>query len=65
MDKVKIGVITRSDRSSQGIYEDISHMAIMDMIKEYLLNEYERVKRRYASKFSVSIKKGYTFVATL
>ncbi|NNJ46090.1 MAG: molybdopterin adenylyltransferase, partial [Sulfurovum sp.] len=24
MDKIKIGVITTSDRASQGIYEDIS-----------------------------------------
>ena len=43
MDKIKIGVITTSDRASQGIYEDISGVAIMDTMKEYLLNtcEYE------------------------
>ena len=39
MDKIKIGVITTSDRASQGIYEDISGVAIMDTMKEYLLNE--------------------------
>jgi molybdopterin adenylyltransferase len=41
MDKIKIGVITTSDRASQGIYEDISGLAIMDRMKEYLLNECE------------------------
>ncbi len=41
MDKIKIGVITTSDRASQGIYEDISGVAIMDTMKEYLLNECE------------------------
>jgi len=39
MDKIKIGVVTASDRASQGIYEDISGVAIMDTMKEYLLNE--------------------------
>ena len=39
MDKIKIGVVTTSDRASQGIYEDISGVAIMDTMKEYLLNE--------------------------
>jgi len=39
MDKIKIGVVTTSDRASQGIYEDISGVAIMDTIGEYLLNE--------------------------
>jgi len=41
MDKIKIGVLTASDRASQGIYEDISGVAIMDTMKEYLLNECE------------------------
>ncbi len=41
MHKIKIGVITTSDRASQGIYEDISGVAIMDTMKEYLLNECE------------------------
>ena len=45
MDKIKIGVITTSDRASQGIYEDISGVAIMDTMKEYLLNECEYVYR--------------------
>ncbi|SFV49770.1 Molybdopterin biosynthesis molybdochelatase MogA [hydrothermal vent metagenome] len=41
MDKIKIGVVTTSDRASMGIYEDISGVAIMDTMKEYLLNECE------------------------
>jgi molybdopterin adenylyltransferase len=43
MDTIKIGVVTTSDRASQGIYEDISGVAIMDTMKAYLLNpcEYE------------------------
>ncbi|MEA3455146.1 MAG: molybdopterin adenylyltransferase [Campylobacterota bacterium] len=41
MDKIKIGVLTASDRASQGIYEDISGVAIMDTMKAYLLNECE------------------------
>ena len=34
MDKIKIGVVTTSDRASQGIYEDISGVAIMDTINK-------------------------------
>ena len=41
MDKIKIGVVTTSDRASAGIYEDTSGKAIMDTINEYLLNECE------------------------
>jgi len=41
MDKIKIGVVTTSDRASQGIYEDISGVAIMDTMKLYLQNECE------------------------
>jgi molybdopterin adenylyltransferase len=39
MDSIKIGVVTTSDRASQGIYEDISGVAIIDTMKEYLKNE--------------------------
>ena len=45
MDKIKIGVVTTSDRASAGIYEDISGKAIMDTFNEYLLNEVEYVYR--------------------
>ena len=43
MSKIKIGVITASDRASAGIYEDISGMAIQDTLKEYLVSEFETV----------------------
>ena len=45
MDKIKIGVVTASDRASAGIYEDISGVAIMDTMKAYLQNELEFVYR--------------------
>ncbi len=45
MDKIKIGVITASDRASAGIYEDISGKAIMETMKDYLKNEFEIVYR--------------------
>jgi len=45
MDKIKIGVVTTSDRASAGIYEDISGKAIMDTFNEYLLNEVEYIYR--------------------
>jgi len=43
MDTIRIGVVTTSDRASQGIYDDISGKAIMDTMAEYLQNpcEYE------------------------
>jgi len=41
VNKIKIGVITTSDRASAGIYEDISGKAIIDVMSSYLLNECE------------------------
>ncbi|BCD62449.1 molybdopterin adenylyltransferase [Nitratiruptor sp. YY08-26] len=45
MDKIRIGVVTASDRASAGIYEDISGKAIMDTMQEYLKNDFEIVYR--------------------
>ena len=45
MDKIKVGVLTASDRASAGIYDDISGVAIMDTLKEYLQNEVEFIYR--------------------
>jgi len=45
MKKIKIGVITASDRASKGIYEDISGVAIQDTMKDYLKSEFEIVYR--------------------
>ncbi|MDD5406110.1 MAG: molybdopterin adenylyltransferase [Sulfurovaceae bacterium] len=39
MDTITIGVVTTSDRASNGIYEDISGKGIMETLGEYLLNE--------------------------
>ena len=44
MDKIKVGVVTTSDRASQGIYEDISGKAIIDTIDSYLKNEVEYIQ---------------------
>lgn len=45
MDKIKIGVVTTSDRASGGIYEDVSGVAIMETMKAYLLNECDYIYR--------------------
>jgi molybdopterin adenylyltransferase len=45
MTMIKIGVITASDRASAGIYEDISGVAIMETMKDYLTSEHEIVYR--------------------
>ena len=45
MDRVKIGILTASDRASKGIYEDISGMAIIDTMKAYLKNEFDEEYR--------------------
>jgi len=45
MDKIKIGIVTASDRASQGVYEDISGMAIIETMKEYLKNDFEEYYR--------------------
>ena len=39
--KIKIGVVTVSDRASQGIYEDISGKAIIETLNNYLTTEWE------------------------
>jgi len=45
MDKIKIGVVTASDRASAGIYEDISGKAIMETMREYLKNDFDVLYR--------------------
>lgn len=41
--KIKIGIVTVSDRASAGVYEDISGKAIIDTLKEYLISTWEEV----------------------
>lgn len=43
--KAKIGIITASDRASAGVYEDLSGMAIIDTMNDYLTSEWESVYR--------------------
>jgi molybdopterin adenylyltransferase len=43
MTKAKIGIVTVSDRASAGIYEDLSGKAIIDVLNEYLISEWEPV----------------------
>ena len=50
MSEINRGVITASDRASQGIYEDISGVAIQDTMKEYLKSEFEIVYRCVADE---------------
>lgn len=43
MTKIKIGILTASDRASAGVYEDISGPAIIDTLNDYLQSEWEPV----------------------
>lgn len=43
MSKIKIGVLTASDRASAGVYEDLSGQAIIDTLNDYLTSEWEPV----------------------
>ena len=45
MSKIKIGVVTASDRASAGVYEDLSGQAIIDTLNEYLVSDWEPVYR--------------------
>lgn len=42
---IKIGVLTVSDRASQGVYEDLSGKAIIEVLKEFISSEWEPVYR--------------------
>lgn len=41
--KIRIGIITVSDRASAGVYDDLSGIAIIDTLKDYLTSEWEPV----------------------
>lgn len=43
MSKIKIGILTLSDRASAGIYEDLSGKAIINTLGEYLSSPWESV----------------------
>lgn len=39
--KAKIGILTLSDRASEGVYEDMSGPAIKDVLNEWIISEVE------------------------
>lgn len=41
----RIGIVTASDRASQGVYEDISGQAIREVLTEYISSPWEPVYR--------------------
>ena len=41
--KIRVGIITVSDRASAGVYDDLSGIAIIDTLKDYLTSEWEPV----------------------
>ena len=41
MEKIKIGIVTLSDRASSGEYEDRSGVAIRELLDEWIVNEVE------------------------
>lgn len=43
--KIKIGIVTASDRAANNIYEDLSGKAIIDCLNDYLISEWEPVYR--------------------
>lgn len=43
--KARIGILTASDRASQGVYEDLSGKAIEAVFREWLKSEWESVYR--------------------
>jgi molybdopterin adenylyltransferase len=45
---VRIGIVTCSDRASQGVYDDVSGKAIIETLTEYLKTPFEAVYRLIA-----------------
>lgn len=48
---VKIGVLTISDRASQGVYEDLSGKAIIEVLDSYLATKWEAEYRLVSDEF--------------
>jgi len=45
IETARIGIVTASDRASQGVYEDLSGAAIREVLGAYLLSPWEAVYR--------------------
>jgi molybdopterin adenylyltransferase len=43
--KIRIGILTASDRASAGTYEDISGKAIRETLQDYLVGDWEAIYR--------------------
>lgn len=41
MDKIKIGILTISDRASAGLYEDMATPQVREVLSSYIMNEVE------------------------
>jgi len=53
---VKIGIVTMSDRASQGIYEDKSSKEIEKFLQENITNSYETIYRLIPDDFDTIVK---------
>jgi molybdopterin adenylyltransferase len=53
---VKIGIVTMSDRASQGIYEDKSGKEIEKFLFQNITNEYETIYRLIPDDFDTIVK---------
>ena len=51
MEVIKIGIITASDRASQGVYEDLSSKAIIDTLNSYLKTKWVSEYRLVSDEF--------------
>ncbi|WP_169784728.1 molybdopterin adenylyltransferase [Campylobacter curvus] len=51
--KVKIGILTLSDRASKGIYEDLSGAAIRQILDEWIVSEREYFYEVIADDFKI------------
>ncbi len=49
----KIGILTASDRASQGIYEDLSGKAIIEVLKSYLKTPWNAEYRLVSDDFEI------------
>ena len=53
MDKIKIGILTLSDRASAGIYEDKATAQVQETLKNYIKNECEFICELIPDEFEL------------
>lgn len=54
--KVKIGILTISDRASQGIYEDKSGAAIKEVMRDWLINEIDFIYEIVPDEYDIIVE---------